>query len=50
MIHGMKNGFGWVGRFHTWFDWTKGRIAVTDKEIEEIDKLVPNGTAVEIKP
>jgi hypothetical protein len=50
MIHGIKNGFGWVGRFHTWLDWTKGCIAVTDEEIEEIDKLVPNGTVVEIRP
>lgn len=50
MIHGIKNGFSWVGSFHTWLDWTKGCIAVTDKEIEEIDKLVPNGTVVEIRP
>jgi murein L,D-transpeptidase YafK len=50
MIHGIKNGFGWVSSFHTWLNWTKGCIAVTDKEIEEIDKLVPNGTVVEIRP
>ncbi len=50
MIHGIKNGFGWLGSLHTWRDWTQGCIAVTDEEIEEIDKLVPNGTAVEIKP
>lgn len=50
MIHGIKNGFGWVGGFHTWLDWTKGCIAVTNKEIEEIDKLVPNETVVEIRP
>ena len=25
-------------------------IAVTDEEIEEIEKLVPNGTIVEIRP
>jgi murein L,D-transpeptidase YafK len=50
MIHGIKNGFGWVGRFHAWFNWTRGCIAVTDKEIEEIDKLAPNGTVVEIRP
>ena len=31
-------------------DWTKGCIAVTDEEIEEIDKLAPNGTIVEIRP
>ncbi len=50
MIHGLKNGFAWVGELHTTFDWTEGCIAVTDKEIEEIEKLVPNGTIVEIKP
>ncbi|HSB31989.1 MAG TPA: L,D-transpeptidase family protein [Candidatus Sulfobium mesophilum] len=50
MIHGIKNGFSWVGDFHTDVDWTKGCIAVTDQEIEEIDKLTPNGTNVEIRP
>ena len=50
MIHGIKNGFSWVGDFHTEVDWTKGCIAVTDEEIEEIDKLAPNGTIVEIRP
>ncbi len=50
MIHGIKNGFSMVGDLHTGFDWTKGCIAVTDEEIEEIEKLVPNGTIVEIRP
>ena len=50
MIHGIKNGFSWVGDAHTGGDWTKGCIAVTDQEIEEIDKLAPNGTIVEIRP
>jgi tetratricopeptide (TPR) repeat protein len=50
MIHGLKNGFSWVGDLHTGLDWTEGCIAVTDKEIEEIAGLVPNGTIVEIKP
>lgn len=50
MIHGIKNGFSWVGDLHTEVDWTKGCIAVTDEEIEEIDKLAPNGTIVEIRP
>ena len=50
MIHGIKNGFSWVGDAHTGVDWTKGCIAVTDEEIEEIDKLAPNGTIVEIRP
>ncbi len=50
MIHGIKNGFSWVGGLHTEVDWTKGCIAVTDEEIEEIDRLAPNGTIVEIRP
>lgn len=50
MIHGIKNGFSWVGDLHANEDWTKGCIAVTDEEIEEIDKLVPNGTPIEIRP
>jgi len=50
MIHGIKNGLAWVGDLHTGVDWTKGCIAVTNEEIEEIDKLVPNGTIVEIRP
>ena len=50
MIHGIKNGFSSVGDAHAEVDWTKGCIAVTDQEIEEIDKLAPNGTIVEIRP
>lgn len=50
MIHGLKNGYSWVGDMHTVNDWTQGCVAVTDEEIEEIAKLVPNGTPVEIRP
>lgn len=50
MIHGIRNGFGWLGSLHRVMDWTKGCIAVTDAEIEEIWSEVPVGTIVEIKP
>ena len=50
MIHGIKNGFSRVGDAHTGVNWTKGCIAVTDQEIDEIDKLAPNGTIVELRP
>ncbi|ACH40982.2 peptidoglycan L,D-transpeptidase lipoprotein, YkuD family, TPR domain-containing [Citrifermentans bemidjiense Bem] len=50
MIHGMRNGFSWFGEHHTLIDWTKGCIAVTDEEIQEIAELVPIGTVVEIMP
>ena len=50
MIHGIKNGLSWVGDAHAEIDWTKGCIAVTDEEIEEISRLAPSGTVVEIRP
>ena len=50
MIHGLKNGLSWVGESHIEADWTNGCIAVTDEEIEEIARLSPNGTVVEIRP
>ena len=50
MIHGIRKGFGWLGPLHRLVNWTKGCIAVTNKEIEEIWHTVPNGTQVEIRP
>jgi murein L,D-transpeptidase YafK len=50
MIHGLPNGRGWIGAFHRRTDWTAGCIAVTDLEIEEIWRAVPDGTPVEIRP
>ena len=49
MIHGIKNGWGKIGRLHLLADWTNGCIAVTDEEIREIWRAVPNGTLIEIK-
>lgn len=48
-IHGLRNGFGFVGKFHRLFDWTLGCIAVTNSEIEELYENVPIGTEIEIK-
>jgi murein L,D-transpeptidase YafK len=50
MIHGLPNGQGSVGKAHLQSDWTWGCIAVTDEEIEEIWRLVPDGTVIEIRP
>jgi murein L,D-transpeptidase YafK len=49
MIHGIRNGLGVVGRFHRLTDWTNGCIAVTNSEIEEIWRAVPDGTPIEIR-
>ena len=50
MIHGLRDGLGWLGRLHRLVNWTHGCIAVTDDEIEEIARAVPNGTPITIRP
>ena len=50
MIHGLPNGFGWLGDIHRLYDWTDGCIAVTDEEMDEIWRAVPDGTPIEINP
>lgn len=50
MVHGMRNHFGWIGRAHRLVDWTDGCVAVTDAEIEEIWRVVPDGTSITIEP
>ncbi len=49
-IHGLKNGLGFIGKFHRALDWTAGCIAVTDEEIDELYDAVENGTPIIIKP
>lgn len=50
MIHGLPNGFGWLGSTHRALDWTDGCVAVTNEEMDEIWELVPDGTPIEIRP
>ena len=50
MIHGIRNGLGWLGALHRTRDWTAGCIAVTNAQIEEIWRAVPDGTSIEIRP
>ena len=49
-IHGLPNGYGAIGAAHRLRDWTDGCIAVTDNEMDEIWKLIKNGTPIQIKP
>ena len=48
-IHGMKNGFGFIGKLHRFKDWTHGCIAVTNREMKELFDNVPLGTEIVIK-
>ena len=50
MVHGLPNGFGWLGATHRNMDWTDGCIAVTNAEMDEIWDLVADGTFIEIRP
>jgi murein L,D-transpeptidase YafK len=49
-LHGLPDGYGAIGTAHRLRDWTDGCIAVTDEEINEIWKIVPDGAHIEIRP
>ena len=46
-IHGLPNGYGFIGKFQRFQDWTLGCIALTNSEIEELFYNVPMGTEIE---
>lgn len=51
MIHGLPNDESirfWVEKGHPIINWTRGCVAVTNQEIEELYQLVPVGVEVEI--
>lgn len=50
MIHGQKNGLGWLSFVSQYFNWTDGCIAVTNNEMDEIWEAVVVGTPIIINP
>jgi len=50
MIHGLPKGFEDLSDIHFKRNWTKGCIAVNNAEMDEIWRLVANGTPITIKP
>src|SRR6202140_2990612 len=50
MLHGLPKEYAWVGKAHTLHDWTDGCVAVRNEEMDELWKLVPVGTPIEIRP
>lgn len=50
MIHGLMNGFSWLGTLHRMVDWTQGCVAVSNAEMAEIYARVDVGTPIEIRP
>lgn len=50
MIHGQKNGLGWLSFISQHFNWTDGCIAVSNQTMDEIWEAVDAGTPIEIRP
>jgi murein L,D-transpeptidase YafK len=50
MVHGIRNGLAWMGPLHRTVDWTRGCVALTDSEMDEVWRAVPDGTTIEIRP
>jgi murein L,D-transpeptidase YafK len=48
MVHGQRNGLGWLSGATQKYDWTNGCIAITNDEMDEFLSLVPVGTPIEI--
>ena len=52
VIHGVRNGVSPYKHYKYRYpnDWTEGCIAVTNAEMEEIWRMVPDGTMIAIRP
>ena len=50
MIHGLGSKYHYFGKFHRYYDWTEGCIAVTDDEIDQIYKATKVGVTIIINP
>lgn len=50
LIHGLPSGFEDLGASHADYNWTRGCIAVSNEEMDEIWQLVADGTPVKIVP
>ena len=49
MIHGQRNGLGWLSLITQRFNWTDGCIAVTNSEMDKIWESVPVNTPIQIR-
>lgn len=50
MIHGQKNGLGWLAPVAQLFDWTDGCVALSNADMEQVWQAVVVGTPIEIYP
>jgi murein L,D-transpeptidase YafK len=50
MIHGQKNGWGWASPIVQFFPWTRGCIALSNMDMDQVWEAVDPGTPIEIRP
>ncbi len=50
MIHGQRNGYGWLSPLARFFNWTDGCIALNDHDMDEVWLSVRENTPIEIRP
>ncbi len=50
MLHGQKNGLGWLGAISQRLDWTDGCIALSDDDMDELWQRVDVSTPIQIDP
>jgi murein L,D-transpeptidase YafK len=48
MVHGQRNGLGWLAPLMQQFNWTDGCIALTNSDMDEFMSLVNTGTEIQI--
>lgn len=50
MIHGQRNGLGWLSPLAQLVNWTDGCIALSDSDMDVVWESVDPGTPITIKP
>lgn len=50
MIHGQKNGLGWLSFVNQRFDWTNGCVALNNSDMDILWAVIREGTKIEISP
>lgn len=50
MIHGQKNGLGWLSFISQRINWTNGCVALSNSDMDVVWTLVKEGTPIEILP
>ncbi|WP_439537865.1 L,D-transpeptidase family protein [Methyloversatilis sp.] len=50
MIHGQRNGFGWLAPLTQRFDWTDGCIGLRNEDMDIVWQIVGNGTPIDLLP